>query len=167
MNKVATINLKGNDYATVPERLKRFREEHPNADIQSKPQWNPDGSLDFMTRIIVDQKDEYSAKGTGWAHYSENELKQPKAYEKLQTISKGRALADIGYLNNGDIASTEELEEFYGFQFDKYEQQIDQAKDVKELLSIFSSMNSAAKKQFTERLGEKKKELTNAANAKV
>src|SRR5690606_15307500 len=110
MNKVATINLQGKEYALVPARLKRFREEHPRADIQSKPTWNPDGSLDFMTRIIVDQSDEYSAKGTGWAHCTAEELKKPKAYEKTQTISKGRALSDVGYLNDGQIATTEEME---------------------------------------------------------
>lgn len=168
MNKVATINLKGNDYATVPQRLKEFREKHPNSDIQTEPTFHPDGSVTFKARIIKDLSDENSMKGTGHAHYSATEMKQPKAFEKLETVARGRALSDIGYLNNGEIASTEELEEFYGFQFDKVEKQINEAKTVEDLLSIYKDMNSAAKKQFTEKLGEKRKELENAkSTAKV
>lgn len=162
MNKVTTINLKGNDYATVPQRLKEFRESNPNSDIQTEPTFHPDGAVTFKARIIKDLSDENSMKGTGHAHYSATEMKQPKAFEKLETVARGRALSDIGYLNNGEIASTEELEEFLGFKFDQYKKQIDGAKTVEDLLSIYKGMNSAAKKQFTERLSEKKKELQNA-----
>lgn len=104
------------EYEFVPDRLKRFREEHPRAKIDSNPTYNEDGSITFKTTIIKDQADPYSAVGTGNARYTEVELKKAKAFEKLETISKGRALADIGYLNDGQVATTEELEEFYEFK---------------------------------------------------
>lgn len=163
MNKLNTIKVQGGEYATVPTRLKEFRETHPNSDIQTTPTVLPDGSVIFKARIVKDQSDPNSMKGTGQAMYSASEMKQPKAFEKLETIAKGRALSDIGYMNNGEIASTEELEEFYNFKIDTYEKKIDNAKDIGELLQIFKGMNSEAQKMFTEKLSEKKKELQDAA----
>jgi hypothetical protein len=32
---VETIKLKGNDYATVPQRLKEFREKNPRAEVSN------------------------------------------------------------------------------------------------------------------------------------
>jgi hypothetical protein len=150
------------EYALVPDRLKRFREENPRASIDSNPTYNADGSITFKTVIIKDQADEHSAVGSGNARYTEVELKKPKAFEKLETISKGRALADIGYLNDGQVATTEELEEFYEYKHEKYQDRIETAKTVPELVSIFNEMNSDEKKEFTEMLGAKRKELTHA-----
>lgn len=150
------------EYEFVPDRLKRFREEHPRAKIDSNPTYNEDGSITFKTTIIKDQADPYSAVGTGNARYTEVELKKAKAFEKLETISKGRALADIGYLNDGQVATTEELEEFYEFKHEKYQERIDSAKTVEELVSIFNEMNSDEKKMFTDVLGVKRKELSHA-----
>jgi hypothetical protein len=152
------------EYAYVPDRLKRFREENPRAKIDSNPTYNADGSITFKTVIIKDQADEHSAVGSGNARYTETELKKPKAFEKLETISKGRALADIGYLNDGQVATTEELEEFYEYKHEKYQEQIENAKTVKELVQLFNSMNAEEKKEFTDLLANKRKELTNASN---
>jgi NAD-dependent DNA ligase len=71
------------EYAYVPERLKRFREEHPRAKIDSNPTYNDDGSITFKTTITKDQSDPHSAVGTGNARYTEIELKKPKSFEKL------------------------------------------------------------------------------------
>lgn len=150
------------EYAYVPERLKRFREENPRASIDSNPTYNADGSITFKTVIIKDQADEHSAVGSGNARYTELELKKPKAFEKLETISKGRALADIGYLNDGQVATTEELEEFYDYKHEKYQERIEKAKTVEELVSLFNDMNPDEKKDFTGLLGAKRKELSNA-----
>lgn len=151
------------DYALVPDRLKQFREENPRAKIDSNPTYNADGSITFKTTIIKDQADEYSAVGTGNARYTEAELKAKKAFEKLETISKGRALADIGYLNDGRIATTEEMEEFYDMKGDQYREFIEKATSIEELMEVFKNMNAIAKKEFTPLLSEKKKELTNGS----
>lgn len=136
------------EYKLVPDRLKQFREENPRADIQSKPHWNEDGSCDFMTRITKDRSDPNSARGTGWAHYSAEEMKKPKAFEKLETISKGRALADIGYLNDGQVATTEELEEFYSYKQGKAEEAItllESAESLEELRASFTKLGTLMK----------------------
>lgn len=136
------------DYSFVPARLKQFREDNPRADIQSKPTWNPDGSCDFMTRITKDRAEENSAMGTGWAHYSKEEMAKVKAFEKLETISKGRALADIGYLNDGQIATTEEMDEFNQFKQDKVQDAIsllESAESLDELKSTFMKLGTLMK----------------------
>lgn len=164
---VETIKYQGKDYALVPARLKAFREENPRALIDTNPTYNPDGSVTFKAKIVKDRSDEYSAVGTGNARYSETEISKPKAFEKLETIAVGRALANIGYLNDGQVATTEELEEFYGYKLDKFKEEINEAKSVKELLAIFKRMDGQAKKEFTELLSEKRKELEGEVNKKV
>lgn len=149
------------DYALVPDRLKQFRQENPRASIDTEPTYNADGSITFKATIVKDQADQYSAKSTGTARYTETELKRAKAFEKLETISIGRALATIGYLNDGRIASTEEMEEFYDLQSDKFRERIEKATSVDELMNVFKEMNAVQKKEFTELLSSRKKEILN------
>lgn len=165
LNKVDTVSLKGNDYALVPARLKEFREQNPNADIESEPHWHDDGSLDFKTRITKDLKDPNSAKGTGWAHYSAKEMQSAKAFEKLQTVSKGRALADIGYLNNGQIATTEEMDEFNAYKDQQIENAVDHLKSaptIDDLKDIFMNLGSLmAHSKVVDAKNARKEELQN------
>jgi hypothetical protein len=152
------------DYALVPDRLKQFREENPRASVDTEPTYNADGSVTFKATIIKDQADEFSAKGTGNARYSETELKRPKAFEKLETVAVGRALAMIGYLNDGRVATTEEMEEFYDMKAEKLREAIEKAKDVAELMELFKNMTPTEKIEFTPLLTERRKALTNASN---
>lgn len=143
-----TMRFGNKEYRFVPDRLKQFREENPNADIQTESKFHPDGSLTFKARIIRDQSDPYSAKGTGQAHYSAEEMKPKKSFEKLETIAKGRALADIGYLNDGQIATTEELQEFYEQRNTKVEAAIallESAKSMEELKDSFMKLGTLMK----------------------
>ena len=137
------------EYALVPDRLKQFREENPQAAVDTEPSYNADGSVTFKATIVKDQSDEHSAKGTGHARYSENELKKAKAFEKLETISVGRALANIGYLNDGQVATTEEMEEFHQFRTaNKVEQalvDIEEAETLDDLKSIFIALKPEVK----------------------
>jgi len=163
MSKVETITYQGKNYATVPARLKEFRSTNPRAGITTSPTFGEDGSLTFKAEIIADRSDESSATATGHAHYNASAMKDKKAFEKLETIATGRALSLLGYLNNGEIASTEEMEEFEGFKAEKFTEEIESAKTVAELMAIFNRMNPSEKKLFTETLSTKKKELANAS----
>lgn len=155
-----SIKFGDKEYELVPDRLLKFRESNPRASIKSESIRHEDGSIEFITIIIQDKADEYSAEADGHAVYNESELKKAKAFEKLETISVGRALAKLGYLNDGKIASTEEMEEFEGFKLDKFATQIDEATTVEELLALFNKMNGEEKKLFTEKLTARKKELS-------
>lgn len=159
MSKLDTIKYQGNDYATVPVRLKEFRQKHPRAGLTSTPTFGEDGSLTFKVEIIADRSDEYSATATGHAHYTAKEMANRKAFEKLETVATGRALSMLGYLNNGQVASTEEMLEFESYKLEKYESEIAGATSVEDLMAVFQKMNAEEKKTFTEALSEKKKEL--------
>lgn len=147
VKQVKTMKVSGGEYAKVATRLLAFRSDNPRASIKTSHIINPDGSTTFTTFILKDKADEYSADSTGSATYSANEMKRPKAFEKLETISVGRALSLLGYLNNGEIASTEEMEEFEDYQQQKQEQAVDaaiellkQAKTIDELRRVFISV---------------------------
>jgi hypothetical protein len=127
------------DYAFVPDRIKQFREENAHGDIDTVPTWMPDGGLMFKATIVRDRSDPSSARATGNATYTAEEMKKAKAFEKLETISVGRALANIGYLNDGQVATTEELQELAEF---KEQQRLElQGQKIQETIDSFASIN--------------------------
>lgn len=139
--KTATISY-GNvkEYATVPARLKAFREENLNGSIETHPTVMDDGVIMFTTTIIKDLRDPASARATGSAL---GKSAGQKAFEKLETISVGRALALLGYAASGDIASSEEMEEFNKFKDDKVKgtiESLQKTKTLDELKDIFSKL---------------------------
>lgn len=160
-----SIKFGDKDYALVPARLKKFREEHPRADIDTEQIFNPDNSVTFRTRIIKDLSDEHSARATGSARYTEVEMKKPKAFEKLETISVGRALANLGYLNNGQIATTEEMEEFESFKQDKVDSAVEQIKKAtkrSEFEAVLSKLSASQQKELTPVIKARMQELKDA-----
>lgn len=168
MSKVETISYQGKDYATVPARLKEFREKNPRADITTEPRFLDDGSVVFQARITQDLKDEYSARATGTARYSSSEISKAKAFEKLETIAIGRALAVLGYLNNGEVATSEEMAEFEQYQLDKVESAIEAVKKAEtkeQLADIQASLPAAEQAKLNVPIRERIKELQNATVA--
>lgn len=168
MSKVETINLKGNEYATVPQRLKEFRSKNPRASIATKPTFQADGTIMFEATIISDQSDENSARATGHSYGPAN--KSDKAFEKLETVSIGRALAVLGYLNNGQVATTEEMVEFEEYQQDKYRVALDAIKSAKgreDLQKILSGLTAEQQKLATPVIQARIKELKAKADGNV
>lgn len=166
---VKTKKIAGDvDYAGVPDRLKEFREQNSRADVRTEHTWLADGGLDFKAFIIVDKSDENSASATGTAHYSPNEMKVKKSFEKLETISVGRALAILGYLNNGQVATSEEMEEFNEYQDQKIEDATDAlrvAPDIDTLKDVFMSLGSLmAHSKVIEAKNARKEELQSESN---
>lgn len=142
MSRVATMDLKGNAYAKVAERLKVFREDCPNGLIETKPIIQEDGQILFTARILKDKANQNSAEGTG---HSLGKNTGAKAFEKLETIAVGRALAMLGYMASGEIASNEEMEEFYAYREEKVEEALKNiaAKEtIEDLKSYFMSLDS-------------------------
>lgn len=166
MANVATINLKGNDYATVPQRLKQFRQDNPRSIVETKPEFMPDGTVVFSARIVRDKADESSAEATG---HSYGKLGESKAFEKLETIATGRALALLGYLNNGQVATTEEMEEFESYKAEQFESVMDEIKKAKkreEFTEILNKLTPEQKKEATPLINARIKELKKDANSK-
>jgi hypothetical protein len=148
-----TIKLQGKDYAQVSERVKQFRADYPNSKIITKQSMAVDmESQDFNAYIWRDRKDYISgdldsADSTGTAR---GILKTQKDFEKLETIAVGRALALLGYLASGEIASFEEMEEFYAKKESDRTQYIQEqvdlfndAKTLDELKELWAATNKA------------------------
>lgn len=140
VRKADTMNLKGNEYAKVPVRLKLFREDCPNGSIETSPDIKDDGMIIFTARVVKDKSKPESAEATGHAY---GKVTGDKAFEKLETVAIGRALAILGYLASGEIASAEEMEEFYAYQQAKVEdavETINASKTIDELKSVFMGL---------------------------
>lgn len=165
MSKIDTINYQGKDYATVPARLKAFREENPRASISTEPMFLENGNLMFKASIVKDRADENSATATGSAMYTASEMSGKKQFEKLETISIGRALAVLGYLNDGQVATGEEMAEFEEYQSEKIEKSIKDAKSRDEFKAILAKMNAEQKRLFTPAINKRIQELKEVANA--
>lgn len=139
--KANTMELSGNDYAKVAERLRLFREDWPKGKQESAYEVDVDGSLVFTVWLWKDKSDlmdliksgvldkdvlRSSADANGNAK-GDIKASNKKDFEKLETIALGRALANLGYLASGEIASSEEMEEFEKFRDKQQQQQVDEA----------------------------------------
>lgn len=162
MNKAQTMKLGTADYAKVSERVKLFREECPQGSIETVGDIK-DGYIIFRTTVIKDLSNEFSARATGTA-MQKVDGKQ-KEFEKTETISVGRALAMLGYLASGDVASSEEMEEFIDFKEAKriedellYKEEIDNIETL-EALQEYYFANKGRGKEFDSYVMKRKKEL--------
>lgn len=120
IRKTKTGRIQGNaDYSFVKDRVKLFREDNPRGDIITEPTILEDGKVLFKATAIKDKSDEASASATGHALSTKAGVKD---FEKLETTAVGRALALLGYMADGEIASAEEMEEYEAFQIQKAEE---------------------------------------------
>jgi hypothetical protein len=154
---VQTIKLKGNDYATVPQRLKEFRQKHPRASISTKPTITGDMVV-FEATIKSDQSKADSAEATG---HSYGKLTGDKAFEKLETVAIGRSLSILGYLNNGQVATTEEMEEFEEYRLGQVKEAIAEATTKAQFQEILADLSPELKKEVTPLINERIEELKN------
>ena len=127
MKQVKTTKIKGNvDYAKVADRLLEFRSQNPRSKISIKYSYDEAGNLTHTARIWKDKTECYellkagvnaeaiaeSADAEASAFMFAEQLKKEKGFEKNESIAVGRALAILGYAVSGEIASSEEMEEF-------------------------------------------------------
>lgn len=165
--RATTVKLtdKGNsEYARVPERLKLFRSDCPRGSIETVPTFQEDGGVMFMATVVKDQKDPDSARATG---HSLGGKKGVKNFEKLETVAVGRALAMLGYLASGEIASTEEMDEFNAFRDEQHAlaiqsaiEAMDSARTVEELKLAFMESNLMFDEAVIAAKDKRKAELT-------
>lgn len=144
MTKLKTVNLSGKEYATVPTRIKEFREACPYGEITTEPTIT-ENTVMFKVTIVKDRRDENSAKATGHAM---SPLKGLKAFEKTETIATGRALSLLGYMASGEVASSEEMEEFEAYKNNMKNELIEKlelCKTQEELKTVWTSLSGTLK----------------------
>lgn len=155
------MKVSGGEYAKVAIRLKQFREDNPNGSIETKPTIEGEMII-FTTTIIKDLSDPNSARATGSALSKIGKIKE---FEKTETISVGRALALLGYLASGEIASSEEMEEFLTEkeqrkieQLELAEEEINNVTTLEELTAVYKKYEGLGQ-ELVEMCSQRKKEL--------
>lgn len=159
------MQLQGNDYAKVADRVKEFRQENPKGLIETTPTIQPDGQILFKARVLKDKSKEESAEATGHALGAN---KGQKSFEKTETVAIGRALALLGYGADGEIASSEEMEEFFEYKAEQlaqtvetYKDRIEEAKNLVELKEVWASVPAEARKALESIKNDKKNSYDN------
>ncbi len=152
MSNVKTTKIGGGaDYAKVADRIKMFWEQNPNGKIESERESLEGGKIRFIARIWLkaDQVMQLAAAGasteviklTANATASADATKKgDKENEKLETVAVGRALAMLGYLASGEVASREEMEQFEDYKAEQLLEEITKAceslKQAPDMLSL-------------------------------
>ena len=173
------------NYAKVADRLNEFRSANPRSKISVKFSYNEKGDLTHHAYIWRDKTDFYellkaqvsakealeSADAEGSSLMYADKVKQEKGFEKNETIAIGRALAILGYAGSGEIASSEEMEEFEDFKKQKADEQRDdaikqlaKAKDMKALQDTWMSLSK--EQQLNKEVQAKKNAMKEKFNGK-
>lgn len=101
--QIRTIDLKGKKYSPVSARVEQFHKDHEKGTINTEYEFK-EGYCIFKATITFDDR---TFNGHAFGKVSTE-----KAFEKLESVSVGRALAFAGYLAGGEIASYDEIERF-------------------------------------------------------
>jgi hypothetical protein len=127
------------NHAKVKDRLQAFWEANPRGKIETSQKKENDQII-FKAFILTDKADQYSKEATG---HSYGNVGDDKSFEKLETIAVGRALALLGYATDGEVASSEEMEEFEKSKLAKKAvdimAQVDEIKTIEELREFYTA----------------------------
>lgn len=111
--QIQTMEVKGNAYASVAERIKAFRKLYPEGFICTDLLSNENGVCIIKTTVgFMNEKGEKQVLGTGIAYEKEgSSLVNKTSYiENCETSSCGRALGMCGLGIYSDVASAEEVQ---------------------------------------------------------
>jgi hypothetical protein len=97
------------DYEPVEDRIRAFYSDHPQGRITTDVISLDGDSVTFRASVYRDIDPDPSPAATGHAH---GLLTKPKAVEFIETVSIGRALANLNYAKQGARASQEEMQAF-------------------------------------------------------
>lgn len=118
---IETIDLRGKDYAPVSERIKKLHSTYDDVSIETGYEFQEGWAICKAKVTISNTK-----KNGAYTGHSMDKItgEEDKAFEKLETVAVGRALANAGFLASGEIASAEEMEKFYGEDSDELKDDI-------------------------------------------
>ena len=128
------------DYVWVNTRIDQFHEKYPK--------WSIETSFEINWNIVI-----FKTKVTLWEHdrsftwHSFWTVGKEKAFEKLETVSVGRALAFAWFETREWIASKEEMEVFpdNSLTYEDYLESIKMEKDVEHIKTLFTQCNNQVK----------------------
>ena len=154
-----TINLKGKEYAPVSARVEQFHKDHADGSITTETTFS-DGHVIVKATIrfniishhgdvikvperaycMSDTPANTTRTFTGHAY---GKVGAEKAFEKLETTAVGRALAFAGYLSGGEIASYDEVKDFFVVDdaIEKALEKLSKATTLDELKTVYTSLS--------------------------
>lgn len=105
--KLPTIKLQGKEYVQVKDRVLFFNEMYPTGKIETKNQLIGQNFM-VMAKVTPD----VTILERFFTGHSYGQANNEKAFEKLETVAVGRALAFMGIGVIEGVASAEEMESF-------------------------------------------------------
>ena len=107
--ELRSIDFDGKEYVKVCERVRAFRQLHPNWSIETTILSNTDGIV-LMQAVIKDETGRVLATGHAFEKQDSTFINQTSYIENCETSAVGRALGILGIGIDTAIASAEEVE---------------------------------------------------------
>lgn len=108
-DSIRATDIKGKDYAEVNQRVKAFRQVHPNGTITTEIVSLQDGVV-LMKATILDDDQRLIATGLAYEKENSTYINKTSFIENCETSAVGRALGMCGFGIDVSIASKEEVE---------------------------------------------------------
>lgn len=108
-----SVDVKGNPYIEVNQRIKAFRMVYPTGRIQTILLSDENGVCKFSAEVgYYTEQGEYKMLGTGTAYEKENStfINKTSYIENCETSAVGRALGMCGFGVDGQVSSAEEVQ---------------------------------------------------------
>ena len=105
---IKTIDVKGKDYAEVPQRIKAFRSLFPNGAIETSIISN-DNQMVVMKATVRDEEGHILGEGHAYEKESSSFINKTSYIENCETSAVGRALGMCGFGIDTSVASYEEV----------------------------------------------------------
>lgn len=105
---IKTTDIKGKDYAEVPERIKAFRKLEPNGSIVTEMISNENGVCIFKATVI-DSEGKVIGTGTAYEKEGSTFINKTSYIENAETSAVGRALGICGFGIDTSVTSFEEV----------------------------------------------------------
>jgi hypothetical protein len=103
-------NFNPNEYATVNERIAKFKAEYPEGSIQTEIVKYENGLIVVKAYAFRDREDIHPSTGHAQEVEGSSYINKTSALENCETSAVGRALAFLGFEVKKAIASREEVE---------------------------------------------------------
>lgn len=105
---IVTTDIKGKEYAEVPQRVKAFRMVYPNGCIETEMLSNENGVCIFRAMVFAEEN-LLLATGTAYEKEDSSFINKTSYIENCETSAVGRALGLAGFGIDTSIASAEEV----------------------------------------------------------
>ncbi len=116
--KLKTMKIRGNDYVTVAERVRAFRELHPDWSILTDILSNENG-ICLMQATIKDTEGRIISTGHAYEQEGSTFINNGSYIENAETSAVGRALGILGIGVSNSIAGAEEIKNAVANQEEK------------------------------------------------